>query len=117
MVILRIASFIVLFLGIVFLPWPLTVGLAAIFMAVFSWYWEAVFIGFFLGSVYGFSESNASLLFVFFVFSLTLALFAEEYFKNLIQGKNIISRSLVAFSGSCLIFLFWAIFKILSHYA
>lgn len=117
MIILRITSFIILFLGIVFLPWPVVAGLAAIFIAIFSWYWEAVFIGFFLGSVYGFSEKNTSLLFVFFVFSLTSALFAEEFFKNLIQGKNIISRSLVAFSGSCLIFLFWAIFKILSHYA
>ncbi len=117
MIILRIISFIVLFLGIVFLPWPITVGLAAVFMAVFSWYWEAVLIGFFLGSVYGFSEKNASLLFVFFVFSLASALFAEEFFKNLIQGKNIISRGLVAFSGGCLIFLFWAIFKIFFHYA
>ncbi len=114
MVILRIISFIILFLGVVFLPWPVVAGLAAVFMAIFSWYWEAVFIGFFLGSVYGFEKSNAGLLFIFFVFSLTLALFAEEYFKNLIQGKNIVSRGLVAFSGSCLIFLFWLIFKIFS---
>ena len=117
MIILRIISFIVLFLGIVFLPWPVVAGLAAVFMAIFSWYWEAVLIGFFLGSVYGLEKGNASLLFVFFVFSLTLALFAEEFFKNLIQGKNIISRGLVAFSGSFLIFLFWVIFKILTHYA
>lgn len=117
MIILRIIAFIVLFLGIVFLPWPVVVALAAIFMAIFSWYWEAVFIGFFLGSVYGFEKSNASLLFVFFVFSLISALFAEEFFKNLIQGKNIVSRALVTFGGSCLIFLFWLIFKIFSHYA
>ncbi len=116
MIILRIISFIVLFLGIVFLPWPVMAGLAAVFMAIFSWYWEAVFISFFLGSVYGFEKSNASLLFVFFVFSLTLALFIEEYFKNFIQGNNFLSHALVALSGGGLIFLFWVIFKILLYY-
>ena len=116
MLILRIISFIILFLVIVFLPWPAVAGLAVIFMAVFSWYWEAVFIGFFLGSVYGLEKSNASLLFVFFALSLTITLFSEEFFKNLIQGKNIISRAIVAFGGGFLIFLFWIIFKIFLHY-
>jgi hypothetical protein len=117
MIILRIISFIVLFLGIVFLPWPVVAGLAAIFIAIFSWYWEAVFMGFLLGSVYGLEKSDASLLFVFFTFSLTTVLFAEEFFKNLIQGKNIISRAIVAFGGGCLLFLFWLIFKIFLYHA
>lgn len=116
MLILRIISFIVLFLSAVFFPWPATVGLAALFMAIFSWYWEAVFISFFLGAIYGFSKDGVNFLPAFFLVVLTAALFAEECFKNFIQGKNIISRGLVAFGGGFLIFLFWLIFKIFLHY-
>ena len=113
MVILRIASFISLLLAAVFLPWPVAAGLAAVFMAAFSWFWEAAIVGFLLGSIYGFS--GGSLFFAFFVSSFVASLLVEEYFKNLFQGKNIISYVIIFFSGGAAIVLFWLAFKLMLY--
>jgi hypothetical protein len=110
MLILRIISFIILFLSVAFLPWPVTVALTLMAIAVFPWFWEAVIMGIFLGAMYG-SES----LFAFFIFSLTMVFFVEEYLKSIIQGQNIISRAIIILSGGMLFFLLWLIFNLVIH--
>lgn len=111
MFILRIVSFAVLFFSVVFLPWPVTVGLAVIATTLFSWFWEAVITGILLGALYGFSK-DSKFLFAFFIFGSAMVLFFEEYLKRLIQGENIISYAIIAFSGGLLFILLWIIFKI-----
>lgn len=111
MFILRIAFFIVLFLSVIFLPWFITLGLAIIATTLFSWFWEIVIIGILLGALYDFSK-DSKLLFIFFIFGSAMVLFFEEYLKRLIQGKNIISYAIIAFSGGALLTLLWIIFKI-----
>lgn len=111
MFILRITSFIVLFLSVAFFPWPVTAGLAVIAMALFSWPWEIIIIGFLLGAVYGF-ENKGIFIFLFFVLSFSISLLGEECFKKFIQGENIISRILAVFSGASIIVFFWLFLKI-----
>ena len=112
---LRIVSFIALFLAAVFAPWPVTALMAVVLMAVFSWFWEPILIGFLLGAEYEFSNDHG-FLFVFFISSFIVAFFTEECIKRFIEGKNIISYFLVAFSGGAVIALLWTIFKIIIHY-
>lgn len=111
---LRITSFIVLLLTAVFAPWLVTAVLTVFFIAAFSWFWEAIIIGFFLGSIHGFS-AEGSLLFAFFASSFIAGLLAEEYFKNLFQGKNVISHAIIFFSGGATIVLFWLAFKLMLY--
>lgn len=109
--ILRILAFILLFLSAVMAPWPVAAGLAAVFFAVFPWFWEAVAASFFLGVIYDFSR-GPKLIFLFFILSFCSALFAEEYLKSVIEDKNILSRIIVALSGAAVIFLFWLFLKL-----
>ncbi len=44
-----------------------------------------------------------------------VSLLAEEYFKNLFQGKNVISHAIVFFSGGATIVLFWLAFKLMLY--
>ncbi len=110
--ILRITSFIVLFLSAVFAPWQITAGMATILIAAFPRFWEAIPVGFLIGAIYGFPKGESGFLFAFFVSIFALAFFIEEYFKRFIQGRNIISYALIAFSGGSLISLLWLVFKI-----
>ena len=106
MLILRIASFIILIVSAVVAPWFVTATLAVIAMTLFSWFYEAVAVGFLLGAVYGFSGKGVY-LFAFFPASFTISLFIEERSKNFFQRKNIISRTLIVFSGALSVILLW----------
>ncbi len=110
MIVLRIISFIILFLSAVATPWPVTAGLAVIFIAAFPWFWEAFIVSLALGVMYDF-PSGPQFLFLFFVSSFSSALFVEEYFKRLIEGQNILSRIIIAVSGAITIVLFWLLLK------
>ncbi len=110
MLVLRISSFIVLLLLTVFAPWFIVVGAALVAAAVFPWFWENIVIGFLLGSIYGFS--GGALLFSFLVSGLIISFLTEEYSKQIIEGKNILSYVLIMFSGGIAIFLLWLAFKI-----
>ena len=114
--ILRIASFILLFLSAVFAPWPVTVGVAVIFAALFSWFWEIVIIGFLLGAIYGFSKGQSGLLFSFFVSIFAAVFLVEESVKQFIEGKNIVSYVLIAISGGISSVLLWLIFRAVINY-
>jgi len=111
MFILRIAFLIVLFLSVIFLPWFVTLGLAIIATTLFLWFWEIIIIGILLGALYSFSK-DSKFLFTFFIFGPAMILFFEEYLKQIIQGKNIISYAIIAFSGGVLLIALWIIFKI-----
>ncbi len=111
MFIFRILSFIVLFLSAIITPWPVAAGLAAVFFAIFPWFWEAIIVSFFLGVIYDFS-SGPKLIFLFFVLSFCLALFAEEYLKSVIERGNILPRAIAAFLGAAIIFFFWLFLKL-----
>ncbi len=110
MVILRITAFIFLFFGAVFLPWPVVAGLAAIAMAGFSLFWESIIIGLALGVIY--ATKGNSFIFAFFISSFAGGLLVEEYCKKMIEGENIISRVIAAFSGGAVVALFWLVFKL-----
>ncbi len=111
MLILRISSFIVLLLLTVFAPWFIVVGAALVAAAIFPWFWENIVIGFLLGSIYGFSGGGA-LLFSFLVSGLIISFLTEEYSKQIIGGKNVLSYTLIMLSGGVAIFLLWLAFKI-----
>ncbi len=91
-------------------PWFVTALFAIIAITLFSWFYEAVAVGFLLGAVYGFSGKGVY-LFAFFPVSFTVALFIQERSKNFIQRKNIISRTLIVFSGAFSIIFLWFVFK------
>jgi len=114
--ILRTASFIFLFLSAVFAPWPVTVGVAIVFAALFSWFWEMVIIGFLLGAMYGFSKGQSGFLFSFFVSVFIAVFFVEESVKRFIEGKNFISYAFTALSGGISSVLLWLIFRAVIYY-
>lgn len=114
MIILRIAAFIILFFSVVFLPWPVTAFLTIMAITVFSWFWEAVIIGILVGGMYAFSNGSES-LFSFFTLSFTAVLFAEEYLKQLVQGKNIVPRAIVAICGGASFVLLWLALNFINY--
>lgn len=108
---IRIISFVALFLSAVFLPWPVLMGMTTIAIATFYWFWEAIVIGFLLGAACGF-PSGSDFLFAFFASSFIIVLLIEEYLKRLIQGQNIVSRAIIALSGGAAFALLWLIFNL-----
>jgi len=111
MIIWRVISFIFLFLSAAMAPWPVAAGLAAVFFAIFPWFWEAVIASFFLGVIYDFSK-GPKLVFLFFLLSFCSALFAEEYLKSITENKNILSRIIAALLGATVMFSFWLSLKL-----
>ncbi len=113
--ILRILSFIVLFLSAMFLPWPVAMILTAGLMAAFSWFAEAIIIGFLLGVLYSFQNGDSGFLFSFFAASPIIALLVEEFFKQFVQKKGVLSRFIIFLIGAISILLLWVIFKTALH--
>ena len=109
--ILRITAFIVLFLSAVFFPWPVVAFLAVIFVAAFSWFFEAAATGLLLGVIYG-SAGTGAFNFIFFTASFAAAIFSAEFFKKIIEGENIISRAVIALIGGITVAILWLIFKL-----
>jgi hypothetical protein len=112
----RIFASVILFLSVVFLPWPYVAGLSIIPITVFSWFLEAVFIGIILGVLHTFSKGNSEIFSVFFIASFILTVFVAECFKRFFEGRNIISYILIFLSGAASFVLCWFIFKILLEY-
>ena len=112
MLILRIASSIILFLSIIFAPWPVTAALAVLLAASFSLFWEMIIAGLLLGAIYGLPKGGSGFLFTFFIVSFTAAFIIEEFLKRFIRERSIFSSLFVAFVGGIVVALFWVIFKI-----
>ncbi len=110
--ILRIVSSIILFLSVIFAPWPVTAALAVLLAALFSLFWEMIIAGLLLGAIYGFPKGGSGFLFAFFIVSFTAALIIEEFLKRFIRERSIFSSLFVAIIGGIVIALFWIIFKI-----
>ncbi len=112
MLVLRIISFIVLFLSVIFAPWPVVAALAVLLAASFSLFLEMIIVGLLLGVIYGFSGGESGFLFTFFVVSFAAAFIIEEFLKRFIREKNILSSFFIAFVGGITIVLSWLIFNI-----
>lgn len=110
--ILRIAFSIILFLSVIFAPWPVTAALAVLLAASFLLFWEMIIAGLLLGAIYGFSRGESGFLFAFFVVSFTVAFIIEEFLKRFIRERSIFSSLFVATIGGIAITLLWVIFKI-----
>lgn len=110
--IFRIASSIVLFLSVIFAPWPAVAALAVLLAAPFSLFLEMIIAGLLLGAIYCFSRGGSGFLFAFFVASFTIAFIIEEFLKRFIREKSILSSFFIAFVGGIAIVLLWVIFKI-----
>ncbi|OHA15365.1 MAG: hypothetical protein A3A10_01425 [Candidatus Tagabacteria bacterium RIFCSPLOWO2_01_FULL_42_9] len=105
-------AFAILSLSAAFLPWPVVLFLAVFFIALFSWFWEAIIIGFLLASFYGLSGGESGFLPAFFVLSFGVALFIEEYFKVVLERKKILSFGVIIASGGISVFLLWLLFEL-----
>ena len=110
--IFRIAFSIILFLSVIFAPWPVTAALAVLLAASFSLFWEMIIAGLLLGVIYGFPKGGSGFLFAFFVVSFTAALIIEEFLKRFIRERSIFSSLFIALIGGIAVALLWVIFKI-----
>ena len=110
--ILRIASFIILFLSVIFAPWPVAAALAVLLAASFPLFWEMIIAGLLLGAIYGLPKGGSGFLFAFFVVSFTAALVIEKFLKRFIRERSIFSSLFVALAGGITVALLWVIFKI-----
>lgn len=110
MLVSRILSFVILVVCVAMAPWYIVAALLVVAISFFSWFWEAIVIGYILGAVYGFS-GRGLYLFVFFPVSFTIVLFFEERLKNFFQRRNFVSRAIIVFSGALSVVVLWIIFE------
>lgn len=110
MLALRILSFVILAVCVVMAPWYIVAALLVIAISFFSWFWEAIAIGYILGTVYGFSGKGLY-LFIFFPVSFAIVIFFEEQLKNFFQRRNFVSRAIIIFSGALSAAILWIIFE------
>jgi len=82
---LRIGADVLLLISIFFLPWWISLGLAAIFVFYFAWYYEILCAGFFIDSLYGSGiETFHGFVFVATLFGILLLLISL-YVKSRIR--------------------------------
>ncbi len=83
----RIIADIVLFLGIFFLPWWVTVILTFIFIILFRWFWEGIIAMLFIDSLYSLPDVKFYGHFGIFIVSAVILLLIIENLKTRIRFK------------------------------
>ena len=97
---MRIAAFFALFLSVFLMPWPVVVAVFALSVAIFPKFFEgllaAVFMDAYYFSIPLFDKWHVGFFTVIFVASFVLM----EWISHVIQGRNFLSKLIVAGSGA-----------------
>lgn len=109
--ILRISAFIILLLSVVFLPLSYFLGLFIISIVFFSKFWEGILIGIFANALYPSPSLFSEIYIGFFILSFAIAIILVEFLKNLIQGRNLLSRFFVGLPAVLFFYFFFSFFS------
>ncbi len=108
---MRIFAFLFLILSTFLFPWQAVVSLFVFFSALFPKFWEGLLAGVFMDAFYFspllFDKAHLG----FFTLSFTAAFLLMQWAAYIIQGRNFLSKMVVAGAGAIFLSAFILVFS------